>query len=148
MVDDSATLKPDTVRRWLGARPRYHLHCTPSYSSWLDIVEIWFNIITQRAIRRGVFRIVKKLIAKIEDFVTNYDVKSGPFMWNATADSILDKLNLALNIAIGMVEEERAGLTLTPKQRTAILKILRELVHRDVRAIWRLRWRKERSRAR
>ena len=96
VVDDSATLKPDMVRRWLAARPRYHLHCTPSSSSWLDLVEIWFHIITQRAIRRGVFRIVTKLIAKIEDFVTNYDVKSGPFMWTATADSILDKLNISL----------------------------------------------------
>lgn len=96
VVDNYATHKHDKVRRWLAARPRYHVHYTPTYSSWLNQVEIWFNIITQRAIRRGTFRSVKELIAKIENFVTHYNAKSKPFMWNATADSILDKLHRLL----------------------------------------------------
>jgi putative transposase len=96
VVDNYATHKHEKVRRWLAARPRYHVHYTPTYSSWLNQVEIWFNIITQRAIRRGTFRSVKDLIAKIENFVTHYNAKSKPFMWTATADSILDKLQRLL----------------------------------------------------
>ncbi len=96
VVDNYATHKHEKVRRWLAARPRYHVHYTPTYSSWLNQVEIWFNIITQRAIRRGTFRSVKDLIAKIENFVAHYNAKSKPFMWTATADSILDKLQRLL----------------------------------------------------
>jgi putative transposase len=96
VVDNYATHKHDKVRRWLAARPRYHVHYTPTYSSWLNQVEIWFNIITQRAIRRGTFRSVRDLITKIENFVTHYNAKSKPFMWTATADSILDKLQRLL----------------------------------------------------
>lgn len=96
VVDKYATHKHAKVRQWLAARPRYHVHYTPTYSSWLNQVEIWFNIITQRAIRRGTFRSVKELIAKIESFVAHYNTKSRPFMWTATADSILDKLRRLL----------------------------------------------------
>ena len=69
VVDNYATHKHASVRRWLAARPRFHIHFTPTYSSWLNQVEIWFNIITQRAIRRGTFRSVRDLIQKIETFV-------------------------------------------------------------------------------
>ena len=92
VVDNYATHKHESVRRWLAARPRFHIHYTPTYSSWLNQVEIWFNIITQRAIRRGTFRSVKALIAKIKQFVENYNSKTRPFVWTATADSILEKI--------------------------------------------------------
>jgi putative transposase len=92
VVDNYATHKHDRVRRWLAARPRYHVHYTPTYSSWLNQVEIWFNIITQKAIRRGTFRSVKELVAKIQTFVAHYNSKSRPFRWTATADSIFEKL--------------------------------------------------------
>jgi putative transposase len=97
VVDNYATHKHERVRRWLAARPRYQVHYTPTYSSWLNQVEIWFNIITQRAIRRGTFRSVKELVAKIESFVAHYNTKSRPFMWTATADSILEKIYRLLN---------------------------------------------------
>ena len=93
VVDNYATHKHEKVRRWLAARPRYHIHYTPTSASWLNQVEIWFNIITQRAIRRGTFRKVKELIARIEDFVRHYNVDCQPFAWVATADSILQKVN-------------------------------------------------------
>jgi putative transposase len=96
VVDNYATHKHVKVRQWLAARPRYHVHYTPTYSSWLNQVELWFNIITQTAIRRGTFRSVKDLIAKIENFVSHYNAKSQPFMWTATPDSILNKLNRLL----------------------------------------------------
>ncbi len=92
IVDNYATHKHPRVRRWLAARPRFHVHYTPIYSSWLKQVEIWFNIITQRAIRRGTFRSVRDLVANIERFVQRYNRHCRPFMWTATADSILEKL--------------------------------------------------------
>ena len=92
VVDNYATHKHARVRRWLAAHPRWHVHYTPTYASWLNQVETWFGIITQRAIRRGSFRSVRQLIEKIERFVASYNERSRPFVWTATADSILRKL--------------------------------------------------------
>jgi putative transposase len=92
IVDNYATHKHASVQRWIAARPRFHVHYTPTYSSWLNQVEIWFNIITQQAIRRGTFRSVRDLTKKIDTFVHHYNRKSQPFAWTATADSILGKL--------------------------------------------------------
>jgi hypothetical protein len=88
-IRSSATAYP---ARGSNPRPRFHVHYTPTYSSWLNQVEIWFNIITQRAIRRGTFRSVRDLRQKIEIFVQRYNRKCQPFVWTATADSILEKL--------------------------------------------------------
>jgi putative transposase len=92
VVDNYATHKHAKVRRWLAARPRFHVHYTPTYASWLNQVEIWFNIITQRAIRRGTFRNVRDLVAKIDHFVHRYNRHSQPFVWTATAEAIFKKL--------------------------------------------------------
>ncbi len=92
VVDNYATHKHPKVKRWLATHPRWHIHYTPTYASWLNQVEIWFNIITQKAIRRGAFSSVKELIAKIEQFVKAYNATSHPFAWTATADSILEKI--------------------------------------------------------
>lgn len=92
IVDNYATHKHERVRRWLAARPRYHIHYTPTYSSWLNQVEIWFNIITQKAIRRGSFKSVPQLVKRIQAFVTKYNANAHPFAWTATADSILQKI--------------------------------------------------------
>jgi putative transposase len=92
IVDNYSTHKHARVRRWLALHPRYQVHYTPTYSSWLNQVEIWFNIITQRAIRRGTFKSVKELITKITKYVEQYNRNSHPFQWTATADSILEKV--------------------------------------------------------
>ncbi len=92
VVDNYATHKHAKVRRWLAARPRFHIHYTPTYASWLNQIEIWFGIITQRAIRRGTFRHVGDLVAKIDDFVHHYNRRCHPFVWTATANSILAKI--------------------------------------------------------
>lgn len=92
VVDNYSTHKHPRVKRWLAVHPRYHVHFTPTYSSWLNQVEIWFNRITQQAIRRGTFRSVKELVAKIDQFVQHYNANTNPFVWTATADSILDKI--------------------------------------------------------
>ena len=92
VVDNYSTHKHPKVKRWLVLHPRYHVHYTPTYASWLNQVEIWFNIITQRAIRRGTFSSVKELVEKIENFVRVYNKNPHPFIWTATADSILAKI--------------------------------------------------------
>jgi putative transposase len=92
VVDNYATHKHPKVCTWLAQRPRFHMHYTPTYSSWLNQVERWFGLITQRAIRRGSFRSVKELVQKIDDFVQHYNRKQRPFIWTATADSILQKI--------------------------------------------------------
>ena len=101
VVDNYATHKHAKVRNWLAARPRYHVHYTPTYSSWLNQVETWYHIITQKAIRRGSFRSTKQLREKIDQFVTDYNLKSKPFMWTATADSILAKIKRILESISG-----------------------------------------------
>src|SRR3989338_937825 len=92
IVDNYATHKHPRVKRWLATRPRFHVHFTPTHASWLNQVEIWCNLITRRAIRRGTFRRVKHLVASIDLFVRRYNTKAQPFLWTATADSILEKL--------------------------------------------------------
>jgi putative transposase len=92
IVDNYATHKHPKVRTWLAQRPRYHIHYTPTYSSWLNQVERWFALLTQRAIRRGSFRSVKDLVYKIDSFVQHYNRSSRPFAWTATADAILEKI--------------------------------------------------------
>ncbi|MEX1258203.1 MAG: IS630 family transposase [Gemmatimonadota bacterium] len=92
IVDNYSTHKHANVRHWLAARPRYHLHFTPTYSSWLNQVEIWFNIITQKAIRRGSFSSVGQLVDRIRHFTDSYNPDAQPFLWTATADSILHKI--------------------------------------------------------
>jgi transposase len=92
IVDNYATHKHAKIKSWLAKRPRYHIHFTPTYASWLNQVERWFGIITQKAIRRGSFSSVKELVHKIERFVEQYNANAKPFMWTATADSILAKI--------------------------------------------------------
>lgn len=91
-MDNSCTHKHAQVRAWLAQRPRFHVHYTPTYASWLTQVERWFGIIAQRAIRRGSFSSVKELIAKIDQFAASYNKTKAPFNWTATADSIAEKL--------------------------------------------------------
>jgi putative transposase len=101
IVDNYATHKHAKVRTWLAQRPRYHVHYTPTYSSWLNQVERWFGLITQRAIRRGSFRSVKDLTEKIDAFVQHYNRSTRPFVWTATADSILAKLTRLCSVISG-----------------------------------------------
>jgi putative transposase len=68
------------------------LHFTPTYASWLNQVDIWFNRITQRALRRGTFSSLKELVKKIDDYVQNSNRHAQPFAWTATAHSIVVKV--------------------------------------------------------
>ena len=101
IVDNYATHKHAKVRHWLARRPRYHLHFTPTYASWLNQVERWFALITQRAIRRGSFTSVPQLVAKIDHFVHHYNQHARPFLWTATADAILGKIERLCTVING-----------------------------------------------
>jgi len=92
IIDNYATHKHARVRAWLASRPRYHVHFTPTYASWLNQVERWFGLITQQAIRRGSFRNVRELVNRIDTFVTRYNTTAHPFSWTATPESIFAKL--------------------------------------------------------
>ncbi len=101
IVDNYSTHKHRKVRTWLAQRPRYHVHYTPTYSSWLNQVERWFGLITQRVIRRGSFSSVKDLVEKIDAFVQHYNRSHRPFVWTATADSILAKISRLCSVISG-----------------------------------------------
>jgi transposase len=101
IVDNYGTHKHSKVRTWLAQRPRYQIHYTPTYSSWLNQVERWFALITQRAIRRGTFRSVKELVDKIDSFVQHYNRSHRPFVWTATADFIIAKIKDFVHVFLG-----------------------------------------------
>jgi putative transposase len=101
ICDNYGTHKHAKVKAWLARRRRFHLHFTPTYSSWLNQVERWFALITQQAIRRGSFDSVADLKRKIAEFVAHYNQHPRPFMWTATAESILAKLERLCKVING-----------------------------------------------
>lgn len=92
ILDNYATHKHPNVTAWLAQHPRFHLHFTPTSSSWLNLVERWFRNLTDKAIRRGVFGSVPELIAAIEDYLAASNDRPRPFQWTATAEQILEKV--------------------------------------------------------
>ena len=91
VVDNYAAHKHPRVTAWLARTPRIMLHFTPTSGSWLNMVEIFFGIITRQAIRRGTFTSVKDLIDAIETFIDGWNERCQPFTWTKTADQILEK---------------------------------------------------------
>src|SRR5215216_1187323 len=91
VCDNYATHKHPNVKAWLAKNPRVILHFTPTSGSWLNLVEIFFGIITRQAIRRGTFTSVKDLIAAIGTFIDGWNDRCAPFVWTKTADQIIPK---------------------------------------------------------
>ncbi len=91
VADNYATNKHPEVRAWLARNPRITLHFTPTSGSWLNMVEIFFGIITRQAIRRGTYASVKDLIAKIETFIDGWNDRCQPFTWTKTANELLPR---------------------------------------------------------
>jgi len=92
IADNYATHKHPRVKAWRARHPRFVIHYTPTYASWLNQVERWFGLITQHAIRRGSFRSVRQLVQRIDQYVMHHNRHCRPFTWTATADSIFGKL--------------------------------------------------------
>src|SRR3954451_16270331 len=89
VLDNYHTHKHDDINRWLAKNPRITLHFTPTSGSWLNLVEVFFGIITRQAIRRGSFDTVKQLITAIHTFIDGWNERCQPFTWTKTADEIL-----------------------------------------------------------
>lgn len=92
ILDNYGTHTHDRVERWLARHPRFHLHFTPTGSSWLNLVERWFRELTDKRIRRGAFHSVPELIQAIQEFLDVHNRNPKPFLWTASAQSILEKL--------------------------------------------------------
>jgi transposase len=93
ICDNYATHKTPAVRRWLALHPRVHMHFTPTYSSWLNQVERWFGLLTDKKLRRGAHRSIQALENDIRDWIRTWNENPRPFTWTKTADDILERLN-------------------------------------------------------
>ena len=89
------------MRAWLARRPRYHVHFTPTCASWLNQVERWFGLITQQAIRCGSFHGVPDLVGRIRRYTEHYNLTARPFVWTATAESIIGKIERLCKVING-----------------------------------------------
>lgn len=89
IMDNYGTHKTPTIRRWLAKRPRFHVHFTPTYGSWLNLVERWFAELTTKQIRRGVHRSVTELERAVREFLAVHNEAPTPFVWTKSADQIL-----------------------------------------------------------
>jgi len=89
ILDNYGTHKTALLRRWMAKRPRFHVHFTPTYGSWLNLVERWFAELTNKQVRRGVHRRVAELEAAIRAFIETHNAHPKPFVWTKTADEIL-----------------------------------------------------------
>lgn len=92
ILDNYGTHKTPRIQRWLVRHPRFHLHFTPTGASWLNLVERWFALITDKQIRRGVHRSVRELEAAIREYLAVYNDDPKPFVWTKTADQILESV--------------------------------------------------------
>lgn len=92
ILDNYGTHKHPEVVAWLDKHPRFHLHFTPTSSSWLNMVERWFREITTRRIRRGSFASVADLVDAIEDYIAHHNDDPRPFIWTKTAGQIIAKV--------------------------------------------------------
>ncbi len=98
IVDNYATHQHPRVRSWLKRHPRFHLHFTPTSSSWLNMIECWFREITPKRLRRGTFRNVSELIEAIQSCIDAHNANPRPFTWTAKADEIRAKIERARNV--------------------------------------------------
>jgi transposase/transposase-like protein len=95
ILDNASAHKSAAAKRWLARHPRFHVHFTPTASSWLNLVERWFGEITRQRIRRGTFESVPALIAAITEYLDHYNQAPKPFKWTKDADTILAKIDRA-----------------------------------------------------
>ena len=92
VLDNASTHKTPAVKRWLVRHPRFKFHFTPTYSSWMNLVERWFSELTTKQIRRGTHRSTKELTESIQAWIDNWNQNPRPFTWHKTADQIFDTM--------------------------------------------------------
>src|SRR3954470_8457811 len=91
VLDNSSTHSTPEIKAWLARHKRVHFHFTPTSASWMNMVEIWFSMLTTQQVRRGVYHDVPELIAAIEHFIEHYNQRAQPLIWTKTAEQILAK---------------------------------------------------------
>ena len=89
IMDNYGTHKTPAIRRWLVRHPRFHVHYTPTGTSWINQVERWFAALTEKQIKRGVHRSVRELQTAIREYIANTNTQAKPFIWTKSADEIL-----------------------------------------------------------
>ncbi len=115
ILDNASTHKAPTVRRWLAAHPRFHVHFVPTSSSWLNLVERWFGLLSEKQIKRGVHGSVKALESCILDYLDKTNTAPKPFIWTKSADTILASVkNVCRNILRAHAPEVMARISDTP----------------------------------
>ena len=92
VCDNYGTHKTPAVKAWLARHPRFHLHFTPTSSSWINQVERWFGFLTEQKIKRGAHQSVRALEDAIRDWIDDWNTHPRPFIWTKTAEEILDSL--------------------------------------------------------
>jgi transposase len=92
VLDNVSTHKTPSIQRWLQRHPRFTFHFTPTYSSWLNLVERWFAELSTKWIKRGTHRSVRDLVASIRTWIAGWNDDPKPYVWHKTADEILDSL--------------------------------------------------------
>ena len=97
VMDNYAAHKHPNVKAWLAGNPRIRVHFTPTSSSWLNLVEVWFSIIERQAIHRGSFPSVRDLMIKIRAFINGWNDRCHPFIWTKPADQVLEKIKRKKN---------------------------------------------------
>ena len=93
VMDNYAAHKHKNVREWLAKNPRFVVHFTPTHASWMNLVEVWFGLVERQAVRRGVFKSVPDLNAKLRAYIEGWNKRAHPFVWTKTAEHILKKAN-------------------------------------------------------
>jgi len=92
ICDNYSTHRAPAITSWLAAHPRFHMHFTPTYSSWLNQVERWFGLLTDKQLRRAAHRSIQALEKDIRTWIAQWNTNPKPFSWAKTADEILDRL--------------------------------------------------------
>lgn len=93
VMDNYAAHKHKNVKEWLVQHPRFKVHFTPTHASWMNLVEVWFGLVERQAVRRGVFKSVPDLNAKLRAYIEGWNQRAHPFVWTKTAEDILKKAN-------------------------------------------------------
>ena len=119
IVDNYGTHNHHQVQEWLGKHPRFTLHFTPTSSSWLNLIERWFRELTDKRIRRGVFYCVQELVQAIDEFMDNWNEEPRPFVWTASVESILKKMDKCR----GVLEVIEPGCTQPPQRKLKSPKV-------------------------
>jgi transposase len=114
IMDNYSSHKTALIRNWFAKRPRFHVHYTPTYGSWLSLVERWFAELTMKQIRRGAYRSVAQLKAGIQEFIDAHQVDPKPFVWTKSADEILTSIaRFAQRTADARATQQISRITVT-----------------------------------